>query len=304
MHADLCLFRYAVAVANEGGFTSAAARLGISHPPLSQRIAELEASLGVKLFDRLPSGTVPTTIGTAFLEQALFALREADWALEIAHAAATGMSGRLKVATAGGAMFSFLPMLLRDFLVKYPGIALTIQNLTPDDQIAHIAEGAVDVGFTRISPCSPSVTLKLVLAEPYLVALPSKHRFASRKSLRLKNLSSELFVMLRPEGRAGFHHEVLVLREAAGFAPRIAQEIATMDVIVSLVDAELGIAEVSDPSRVLAFPGVVCKPLRGLEHPSRLYLAMRNDRRTPVCNSFIDFAHAHCHAPCALGAAQ
>ena len=299
MHADLCLFRYAVAVANEGGFTSAAARLGISHPPLSQRIAELEASLGVKLFDRLPSGTVPTTIGTAFLEQALFALREADWALEIAHAAATGMSGRLKVATAGGAMFSFLPMLLRDFLVKYPGIALTIQNLTPDDQIAHIAEGAVDVGFTRISPCSPSVTLKLVLAEPYLVALPSKHHFASRKSLRLKDLSSELFVMLRPEGRAGFHHEVLVLREAAGFAPRIAQEIATMDVIVSLVDAELGIAEVSDPSRVLAFPGVVCKPLRGLEHPSRLYLAMRNDRRTPVCNSFIDFAHAHCQAPCA-----
>ena len=253
----------------------------------------------MKLFDRLPSGTVPTTIGTAFLEQALFALREADWALEIAHAAATGMSGRLKVATAGGAMFSFLPMLLRDFLVKYPGIALTIQNLTPDDQIAHIAEGAVDVGFTRISPCSPSVTLKLVLAEPYLVALPSKHHFASRKSLRLKDLSSELFVMLRPEGRAGFHHEVLVLREAAGFAPRIAQEIATMDVIVSLVDAELGIAEVSDPSRVLAFPGVVCKPLRGLEHPSRLYLAMRNDRRTPVCNSFIDFAHAHCQAPCA-----
>ena len=299
MHADLCLFRYAVAVANEGGFTSAAARLGISHPPLSQRIAELEASLSVKLFDRLPSGTVPTTIGTAFLEQARIALREADWALEIAHAAVTGMAGRLKVATASGAMFSLLPMLLRDFRAKYPGIALTIQNLTPDDQIAHIAEGAVDVGFTRISPCSPSVTLKLVLAEPYLVALPSKHHFASRKSLRLKDLSSELFVMLRPEGSAGFHHEVLALCEAAGFASSIAQEIATMDVVVSLVDAELNIALVPDPSRVLAFPGVVCKPLRGLEHPSHLYLAMRNDRRTPVCNSFIDFAHAHCQAPCA-----
>ena len=304
MHADLCLFRYAVAVANEGGFIRAAARLGISQPSLSQRIAELEASLSVKLFDRLPSGTVPTTIGTAFLEQARIALREADWALEIAHAAVTGMAGRLKVATASGAMFSLLPMLLRDFRAKYPGIALTIQNLTPDDQIAHIAEGAVDVGFTRISPCSPSVTLKLVLAEPYLVALPSKHHFASRKSLRLKDLSSELFVMLRPEGSAGFHHEVLALCEAAGFASSIAQEIATMDVVVSLVDAELNIALVPDPSRVLAFPGVVCKPLRGLEHPSRLYLAMRNDRRTPVCNSFIDFAHAHCHAPCALGAAQ
>lgn len=277
---------------------------GRAQPSLSQRIAELEALLSVKLFDRLPSGTVPTTIGTAFLEQARIALREADWALEIAHAAVTGMAGRLKVATASGAMFSLLPMLLRDFRAKYPGIALTIQNLTPDDQIAHIAEGAVDVGFTRISPCSPSLTLKLVLAEPYLVALPSKHHFASRKSLRLKDLSSELFVMLRPEGRAGFHHEVLVLCEAAGFAPLIAQEIATMDMIVSLVDAELGIAVVSDPSRVMAFPGAVCKPLRGLKHPSRLYLAMRNDRRTPVCNSFIDFAHAHCHAPCALGTAR
>lgn len=292
MRADLRLFRYAVAVADEAGFARAASRLGISQPPLSQRIAELESSLGVKLFDRRPFGAVPTSVGKIFLEQARVALREADRAMDMARGAAAGDLGELKLTLAGGAMFSFLPKLLRDFCAFYPRVTLSIRNLPPDEQILRIAEGAVDVGFTRIAPCPPSVSLELLHSEAYLVALPSGHRFSSRGSIKLGDLSTEPFVMFHKEG-SGFHLEVVALCLTAGFSPRVAQEIAPMHAIVSLVGAGLGIAVVPDSAHVLAFPGVIYKPLRGLERASRLYLASHSDARSAVCNSFINFAHKH-----------
>ena len=49
-----------VAVVNERSFTKAAAALGISQPAVSQNIAELEKTVGRKLFERLRGEVVPT----------------------------------------------------------------------------------------------------------------------------------------------------------------------------------------------------------------------------------------------------
>ena len=57
-------------VAQEGSFTKAAAVLGISQPAVSQNIAELEKSTGVKLFDRLRSEVVLTDQGQVFMDYA------------------------------------------------------------------------------------------------------------------------------------------------------------------------------------------------------------------------------------------
>lgn len=290
MRADLRLFRYAVAVADEAGFGRAAAKLGISQPPLSQRIGELEASLGVKLFDRGPAGTTPTAAGAAFLERARVALREADRAMELARSAARGEVGELALGVAGGAMFSILPGMLRGFRARYPEVGLSILNLSPDEQMAQLADGRIDAGFTRLAPCPPSVILELAHTEPYMVALSSSSPHgADTGSIDLADLADDMFVLFPRQG-SGFHMEVLALCMAAGFSPRIAQEIAPMHAVVGLVGAGLGIAVVPDSACVLAFPGVVYRPLRGLERASKLYLASHRERRSPGCATFIRFA--------------
>jgi DNA-binding transcriptional LysR family regulator len=283
---DLRLFRYALAIADEGGFCHAAARLGISQPPLSQRIAELESALGVRLFDRKPNGTHPTAAGSVFLEQARAALDAAHKAIDCAQAAGRGEAGTLTLALSGGAMFGFLPPLLRQFRDAHPRIALTIRSVRPDEQIARIADGRFDAGITRLTASASEVQLRQVHREGFVAALPAALAGPETGPMTLRELEDQPFVMFQQEG-SGFHAEVLAICRQAGFVPRIAQEIAPMHAVLGLVEAGFGIAVVPESVRVLAFPGIVYRQIRGLEQASALYLATHLSKRSPQCEAFI-----------------
>lgn len=303
MRPDLRLFRYAVAVADEAGFGRAAAKLGMSQPPLSQRIAELETSLGIRLFDRSAAGAVPTAAGLVFLDQARIALCEAERAIEMATLAKRGAVGKLTLAVAGGAMFSFLPGLLGAYRARHPEIGLTILNLlSPDEQIAQIADGRIDAGLTRIAPVPAVVSLMLVHSEPFVLALPACRCPSETADVDLRDFAQDPFILFPHQG-SGFHQEVVSLCLAAGFAPRIAQEIAPMHAVIGLVGAGMGLAVVPASAAVLAFPGVVYRTLREPVFESRLYLATHRQRQSDVCVAFLRFAMEYL-APRPSGAAS
>ena len=75
---DLVHLQGALAVAAHGSFARAARALGISQPALSRQIAGLEANLGIALFDRNRTGTVPTVFGRLVLERAAILLRNSN----------------------------------------------------------------------------------------------------------------------------------------------------------------------------------------------------------------------------------
>src|SRR5687768_1707185 len=86
---DLRQLGYVVAVADEGGFTKAAERVGISQPSLSYAVKALENELGAVLFDRLGRTVRLTSAGEALLGPARQALRDA----EVARAAVDAVRG-------------------------------------------------------------------------------------------------------------------------------------------------------------------------------------------------------------------
>ena len=128
-------------VAEAGSITEAARRAGISKSVLSDRLAELERSLGARLLQRSTRKIALTEDGAAFLERARRILQEtADAAAEVAERRGT-LAGPLRLSAPVSFGSLHLGPALYPFLRANPGIELTLDL---DDRFVDIASGGFD----------------------------------------------------------------------------------------------------------------------------------------------------------------
>src|ERR1700746_1097637 len=116
--------RYFVAVAEELSFVRASQRLRIAPPALSRAISELEAPVGVKLFDRSSRHVALTEAGSALLPDVRRALQDLDAATRRTQRLG-GPERRLTVAYKSdmdGGLLQHIGDLLAN---EYPGASLT-----------------------------------------------------------------------------------------------------------------------------------------------------------------------------------
>ena len=113
-----------LAVADAGSFTSAAERLKIAQPALSQAVRELEAELGLRLFDRTTRRVELTVAGREFREATARVVGDLDFAIRNARDLASRRRGRIVVAAPPLLAANVLPSAIRDFARDYPDLSL------------------------------------------------------------------------------------------------------------------------------------------------------------------------------------
>ena len=119
-------FRLVKAVADHGGLTAAAARLGINHSTAFRRLAAIEASLGTRLFERSRTGYAATQAGTAMIEAAVrMDETAARFARDIA-GRATEPTGLLRVTAPSSLVTDLLMPIFAGFRARCPGIRLDV----------------------------------------------------------------------------------------------------------------------------------------------------------------------------------
>lgn len=271
-------------------FGRAAARLGMTQPPLSIRIRGLEAALGVRLFDRGRAGVTLTAAGEALMAEVGPLFERHRRLVQQVRATARGDAGDLRVGFVTPAEFSFLPERLREFRARTPGIRLQLSEMTSDAQTTALLEGRLDVGFVLPPVVSPALHYRPVARERLVVALAARHRLArGRGSLTAAQLANEALVIFpRDKAPALFDQIMQALTGPAG-APAIGQEAIQMPTIVSLVAAGLGIALVPDSLRNLGRKGVVYRALAGAPSLVETGIAWRRDSHDARCQRFIAF---------------
>lgn len=171
--------RYFVAVARAGSVVGAARRLGVSHATVIRNVAQLEARLGLRLFDHVRSGYRITADGEEVLTSALAMEEHAEALLRRAMGKNPLPEGVLKLVVADGSLFDPMP-LLREFRRAQPRIELALEDAHGSAQ-ARIAELHADVALlVTNSPPEDLVGRQLArvqfaycASDAYLAGLPA-----------------------------------------------------------------------------------------------------------------------------------
>jgi DNA-binding transcriptional LysR family regulator len=268
---ELRPWRQFLAVAEELHFGRAAQRLHMTQPPLTQAIAGLEATLGVRLFDRTKRSVMLTPAGSALLAPVRDLLARAQALPAHARAAAAGEVGALRLAFVSTVGFALLPQWVRAFRQRHPGVRLELIEATGDVQVQALARGEIDAGFMLHSPgfAAPGLERLLIASEPLVLALPEHHPLAAQTTLNLRDVLAEPLVIFPRRIVPSLYDAIFGLYHAAGQSPLVAQEAIQMQTIVNLVSAGLGVAWVPDSVRQFQRSGV---SYRSVEAPAELVL--------------------------------
>ncbi|BCW56093.1 LysR family transcriptional regulator [Arthrobacter sp. FX8] len=236
-----------VAVAEELHFGRAAQRLHTSQSPLSQTIRKLEADLGTRLFERNTRSVALTPAGYALLPRAYRVLHEMRLAREAAQTEEAGVRGNIRIGFSGAVNHLTLPPLTRAVRRRYPDIKMDLTSrVRTADGLASVAKGALDLAFVGLPESPPaSVMTRLVASEEVGAVLPLDHPLAQEQSIPLKSLATDDFISPPLDGSSSMTDVMLAACQAAGFRPRIVQELSDPYMVLTFVAAGVGVTLMS-----------------------------------------------------------
>lgn len=285
---ELRHLRYFVAVAEALHFNRAAERLHIAQPPLSQQIKQLEAELGVELFDRRTKRQVQLTEAGQVLLQATYRiLAQVEQAISDTQRAGRGETGTLVVGFTSTVVYDVLPAILSQYREQFPNVNLVLQELTTTQQEEALQNHQIEVGFCHPPLKNESLELAPILQESLVVALPKLHPLACETTLPICSLADESFILFPRHLGSGFYDQIVSFCQQANFSPKVVQEAVQMQTIIGLVSANMGVALVPASLQNLQRAGVVYKPLEEIAPHVEVAIAWRSENITPVLREFL-----------------
>jgi DNA-binding transcriptional LysR family regulator len=289
---ELRHLRYFLAVAETLHFSKAAQRIGIAQPPLSQQIKRLEQILGHRLFDRTTRGVKLTLAGQLLAERARTTIEKIHDDLAQVRRLGRGEEGTLTVGFSGSVMFTSLPAAIESFRRRYPKVELRLRELATSAQIGALLEGILDLAFLRDGDATEGIEMSTLLREPYIAVLPRTHSLVRKRSLRVRDLQGEPFVLFaRRMGPLAFDRTIACC-ERNGFHPRIVQDAPQWPTVVRLVGAGLGVSLAPACVGAVAIPGAVYRAV-GKTCETTIDLGIKAGSVKMLAKNFIDIAREH-----------
>lgn len=212
---DWALVRSFVAVLDAGSLMGAARKLGAQQPTLSRHIAELEAQLGVPLFERTGRGVVPTLAALAIADAAR-AMEDGALTLQQALARrAEAAGGTVRIATSDVAASYLLPPVLAALRRAEPGIAL---ELVASDQLTNLLRREADIAVRMVRPAQGSLVARKLAELPIVACAHTAYLKRAGTPRVPADLLNQAHTLI------GFDKDSAILRGAAQLGLPLARE--------------------------------------------------------------------------------
>ncbi|MDX6264427.1 MAG: hypothetical protein QOH84_6115, partial [Kribbellaceae bacterium] len=283
----------------ERSFTLAARRLHVVQSAVSAAIASLEKDLKVTLFERNAQRVVLTEAGTALLPEALAVMDAVQGARDVVDELGAGMRGTVKVGLLPGLGLIDLPAAAGEFRRRYQNVELQLR-VEPEGSagvIVGLRNGDIDVGFLGVGAGSVprELTAWELLKVPQVLAVPTGHRLARRRSVTLADLADEAFVDFPP----GFGTRTLIDQkfEAAGIERHVVVEALGIDNGVQFVRHGVGLG-ILPGYAVAADDKIRSVPIVNEDFQWSLYMAtLRKRKPSAALRALLGLVTAHLQHP-------
>ena len=284
-----------LAVADEGTFSRAAARLGYTQSAISQQIAALERMVGTPLFDR-PGGPRPvelTEAGRSMVDHARGVLRRLGAAQAELAAITAGDRGTVRVGTVQSVGTRVLPQLLARFHERRPGVAVVLRESHDVHELLDaVADGELDVTFTEVQP-EQRFVYRRMLDDPFVLVAPAGSPVAERRSVTVDEVTALPLISYRDAVCSTLVEQIFRPGDTPSFVFRSDDNPTIQGCVAS------GIGYWATPLLTVDTddPAIAVVPIEPAPDPRHIALAWPASRRSsPAVSDFVAVAEDVCRA--------
>lgn len=242
MHVTFRQLRVFAEVARQGSVQRAAEALHLTPPAVSMQLKEIEAQVGLPLFDRTGRRIALSTAGEYFLSyvrRLLGTLKEAEDAM----ARLTRVeSGRLTIGMVSSAKY-YLPRLLARFHAEHPAIEVKLRLGNREELVAAMQANEVDLSVMGRPPKDWPNRAEPFAAHPHGLVTAAGHPFAALETVPAGALGREHFIVR--ETGSGTRAALEAFLSAHHLQPVFAMEMNSTEAIKQAVMAGMGVALLS-----------------------------------------------------------
>jgi aminoethylphosphonate catabolism LysR family transcriptional regulator len=270
-------------VAEHGGFTAAARVLNVGQPTLTIQVKDLEESYGVELLIRKSRRVELTEAGAALYEITRGIMKFCDEAHDLLSTHGRSETGRLRLATVGP---FHATEILAAFRRSHPKIEISTLLGNSQRTLQHIIDFEAEVAILAHVPEDPRVQMVPYRSHRVVVFVNREHRWFNRKSVKMRELANEPFVLRERGSTTRRAFEAAMLEDGLEMKPVF--EIESREGVWKAVEQGLGISVVAD-FEFVAHPNLHALEIKDRVIRTEYSIAFLKDRaHSPIIKAFMD----------------
>ncbi|MDH5833148.1 LysR substrate-binding domain-containing protein [Luteimonas kalidii] len=258
--------RYLIAVADHRHFGRAAAASFVSQPTLSTQLRKLEDELGVALVERAPRKVMLTPIGVEIVERARRVVAEVEQMKEAARRSQRPEAGTVRLGIFPTLGPYLLPHVIPAIRERFPDLQLLLVEEKSDELLARLRDGRLDAAILALPVHDEQLHHEYLFEEPFLLAVPERHRLAGRRALGVEELANEHLLLLE-DGHC-LRRQTLDVCQLAGAHETSEFRATSLETLRQMVAANVGIT---------LLPALAVQP--PVAHPPSIRLLAFSDSR-------------------------
>lgn len=244
---DLKLLEIFCCVCEEGSFSRAAERLGLSQPTVSEHIKTLENYFGTSLFDRLGRRIHPTGAGEMLYSRGRTIIDLKQSVVEAMHHYLDRLEGELRIGASNIPGEYLLPRVIGRFHESYPRIRVQVMIGDSEQIVDGVTDGRYEIGFVGARPDQPGLELKPFASDRLVLAVPASAPWDGNETVSVTELAG--MPLLVREAGSGTREELERWLHGRGYALagfNVVAELGSTAAIKEAIKAGAGASIISD----------------------------------------------------------